>query len=149
MASGENDAANENAKSRGFLTRQWGRVRQLFSDMEARSALRAQMADLDRRGGLDNVLTDLGISRPALESIIRGYPESGRLLPAMAKRLGLDITKLDPRWRYNIQRNCAECQSQGRCRHWLATASAESTEYRAFCPNAELFDPVLESAPEI
>lgn len=142
MTSLEQNGATQNV-GRGFLARQLRRLRQYFSDMQARSALREQMAELDRRGGLDDVLNDIGVSRPAMARIIRGHPEAGRLLPAMAKRLGVDLEKLDPRWRYSIQRACGECPSHRRCRRWLATSLSDSTEYRDFCPNAELFEPAL------
>ena len=84
----------------GVPARRLRNVRQLFSDFLARSTLREQVADLERRGGLDEVLTDIGISRPCLERIIRFYPEAGRLRPAMAKRLGVDADKLDPGSQY-------------------------------------------------
>jgi len=127
----------------GVLARELRGAWQLFSDFLARSALREQVADLERRGGLDDVLNDIGISRPCLERIIRGYPEAGRLLPAMAKRLGADLDKLDPTARYELGRTCGVCRSHRRCRRWLATASAASTDYRAFCANVELLDAAL------
>lgn len=118
-------------------------VRRWVSDWLARGALREEFEDLEHSGCLDDVLIDLGISRWEVERVIRGYPEAGRLMPAMAKRLGLDVEGLEPRMRYMVGQHCAVCQSHRRCRQWLATASAESTAYRDFCPNAALFDTIL------
>ena len=122
-------------------------MRQWVSDFMARSSLREQFADLDRRGGLDEVLNDMGISRAGMDKVIRGFPEAGRLRPAMMKRVGVDFDKLYPRTRYEIGRTCTVCPSHRRCRRWLANAQPKSMEYRAFCPNAELFDAVLEQKP--
>ncbi len=128
---------------RGFVARQWDAVRQFVSDSWARNGLRRQFADLDRRGGLDELLTDIGLSRPELDRIIESHPETGRLMLAMTRRLGLDTNSLDSKSRYQVGRSCAVCNEHGRCRHWLKTAAAESTEYREFCPNAATFDAAL------
>ena len=129
---------------RSFLARQWDAACQVVADFWARNALRRQFADLDRRGGLDELLTDIGLSRPELDRIIESHPETGRLMLAMTRRLGVDADKLDPKSRYQVGRSCAVCNEHGRCRHWLKTASPESTEYREFCPNAAVFDAALE-----
>lgn len=146
MQSLGHDTATPKTNWRGAVARQIAGVRQFLSDVLARSALREQFADLDRRGSLDAVLDDIGVSRPELGRVIRNHPETGRLMPAMAQHLGVDTAKLDPRSRYALGRSCALCQAHGICRHWLATASSESTEYRAFCPNAALFDAALGSS---
>ncbi len=128
------------------IARQLGRARQIFSDLRSRGALRARFADIDSSVGLDDFLKDIGLSRTEMERIVRGSAEAERLLPAMTKRLGVDIEKLSPAQRYRLGKACATCRSHRRCRRWLAAASNESTGYGAFCPNAELFDAALGRA---
>ncbi len=143
------DAPPQKTGLNGVIARQFAGVRQFFSDFVKRSALRAELAELDRRGGLDAVLEDIGITRPEMEKIVGGHPISGRLLSAMAKRLGVDIEKLNPRTRYELGRSCALCSTRRRCRHWLDEASVTSTEYEEFCPNAALLDAVRNRAQQI
>ncbi len=126
----------------GVIARMMAEIRQIFSDITKRAALRAEFMDLDRRGGLDAVLDDIGVTRAELAKIIGGYPVSGRLLPAMARRLGVDIDALDSRSRYDLGRSCAMCQSRRSCRRWLDNDEADGSAYRRFCANAELLDAV-------
>ena len=143
------DAARPQIVRSGFPMRQLAAVWKFWSDFVARNTLRAQFIDLDRRGALDAFLTDVGLCRADLDKLVRNYPESGRLLPAMLAGLKIDADTLDPRTRYELSRGCTLCQSHGRCGHWLATASAAQTnEHRAFCPNVELLDRALPSAPQ-
>lgn len=130
----------------GAIGRVIGEIRQIFSDITKRAALRAEIADLDRRGGLDTVLADIGVTRAELAQMIAGYPVAGRLLPAMARRLGLDIATLDPRSRSALERGCASCRSRRRCRHWLDDPAADSAGYRNFCANMELFERLRANA---
>ena len=134
--------------SPGVVARLIGEVRQILSDITKRAALRAEFTELDRRGGLDVVLDDIGLTRPELAKIIGGYPVSGRMLPAMAQRLGIDVEALDPRSRYQLGRECALCQSRRTCHRWLGNAAAESDGYRKFCPNTVLFDTILAASKE-
>jgi len=143
------DAPSQQAGLNGVMARQLAGVRQFFSDYMKRSALRAELADLDRRGGLDAVLEDIGITRPEMEKIVGGHPVSGRLLASMAKRLGVDLEKLNPRTRYELGRSCSLCSSHRHCRHWLDEAGATSTDYEEFCPNAALLDAVRNRAQQI
>lgn len=147
MQSLAHDTSTPKTTWRSAVTRQLTGVRQYFSDVLARSALREQFADLDRRGGLDDLLRDIGVSRPDMEKIVQNHPETGRLMLAMTERLGVDADKLDPRSRHTLGRSCATCQTHRICRHWLATATKGSTEYRDFCPNAELFDAARGKEP--
>jgi Family of unknown function (DUF6455) len=136
------ETGQPSAAARGVVARLFGELRQIFSDISQRASLRDEFADLDRRGGLDTVLDDIGLTRAELAKIIAGYPVSGRMLPVMAQRLGVDIEALDPRTRYQLARGCALCQSRRTCRRWLAAKPADSTTYREFCPNAEMLDAV-------
>lgn len=133
---------------KGALTRPMARLRQFISNSMSRAALRDEFIDLDRRGSLDAVLDDIGLTRPELDRIVRGYPKAGRLLPMMAKRLGIDINKLDPRSRYQLGQSCAMCVSHSRCQRWLSKAPAESTENKEFCPNADVFEAILAHKKE-
>ncbi len=130
----------------GTLARVVAEIRQIFSDLTRRAALRAEFADLDRRGGLDVVLDDIGVTRAELAKIIAGYPVAGRLLPAMARRLGIDIGALDPHSRHELERGCATCQARRSCRSWLDKPNADRSAYRVFCANAQLFDTICKAA---
>jgi len=130
----------------GAIARVIGEIRQIFSDITKRAALRAELTELDRRGGLDTVLADIGVTRAELAQLIAGHPAAGRLLSGMARRLGLDTEALDPRSRYALERGCAACRSRRDCRHWLDDPAADGAAYRRFCANAELFDTLRKRA---
>lgn len=130
----------------GAVARIVAEIRQICSDLTRRAALRAEFADLDRRGGLDAVLADIGVTRAELARIIAGYPVAGRLLPAMARRLGIDIDALDAPARDALARGCASCAARRDCRRWLDNPSADGAAYRAFCANAQLFDRIRKAA---
>lgn len=130
----------------GIFVRSFAGIRRFFTDAVRRAELRAEFVDLDRRGSLDAVLDDVGLTRGELVRLIRGAPRGGRLRQAMAQRLGIDLDRLDPRSRYQLERSCALCQNQRRCSHWLTREPVDSAAYRHFCPNAEVFDAVLQAA---
>ncbi len=139
MKSLASDRAAVNANQSGIIARQLTGLRRFVSDFFERQALRQKLADLERSGSLEPVLRDLGLTLPEMERIVRGGPEAGRLLPAMAARLGIDIEALDPRVQYALRQTCAMCQAHRQCRRWLACANAERGGYKSFCPNADLF----------
>jgi len=126
------------------LSRGFARIRQRVADFFTRGALADDLLDLERRGLLDALLGDMGLSYGELTRLVRGYPEAGRLLPAMAKRLGIDIESLDPRTRYALQQNCALCSAHRRCRRFLAASAEEGVDPGSFCPNTGLFDGARE-----
>jgi Family of unknown function (DUF6455) len=142
------ETGQPSAAPSGVVARLFGEIRQIFSDISERASLREEFADLDRRGSLDAVLDDIGLTRAELAKIIAGYPVSGRMLPVMAQRLGIDIEALDPRARYQLGRSCALCQSRRSCRRWLEHAGPGDEGYRKFCVNAALFDAVLTEPKE-
>jgi len=142
------ETGQPSAASRGVVARLIGELRQIFSDIADRASLREEFADLDRRGSLDAVLDDIGLTRAELAKIIAGYPVSGRMLPVMAEHLGVDVEALDPHSRYQLGRSCALCQSRRTCRHWLENAAPGDEGYRKFCANAELFDAILAEPKE-
>lgn len=136
----------------GTVSRCVAGVRQFISDAMSRSALRGELAALERNGSLDAVLADVGLDRLDLETMARGYPESERLLPAMAGRLGVELDGLDARSKSALNRTCALCRAHRVCRRWLAaehdkSEKSEKSERHVFCPNAELFDALLAKRP--
>jgi len=143
------DTAEPRTERGGALARPFIGLWQAVSDFLDRSALREELADLDRRCGLDTVLQDLGLTLPEMERIVRGYPEAGRLEHAMAQRLGIELETLDPKTQYAMSQTCAMCQAHRRCRRWLATTGAENVDYKDFCPNAELFDAAMSPGQHI
>ena len=138
------DCVEPAAKGNNLLAR----LRQFIADYWERGAFRAEIANLERRGCLDALLQDMGLSVAEMEQIVHGYPEAGRLMPAMAKRLGVDIEKLDPRVLYALRQNCGLCAAHRRCRHWLRSTSVHTGGAASFCPNSELFETARQSAPK-
>jgi hypothetical protein len=67
-------------------------------------------------------------------------------LTAMLRHFGLDRRQVRERFRSELlaaQTRCAACTETARCRRFLAE-SAESEAPSAFCPNAQLFDKLLQ-----
>jgi hypothetical protein len=64
------------------------------------------------------------------------------LLFAMAERLGVDLGLVEtPAQLGGLQRACNACTAKGRCRQWVAAATAAALdEHRQFCPNADVLD---------
>lgn len=137
------EAARPSARENGAAYRIMASIGRFFSDMKQRAAMRAEFMEYDRNGGLDIVLHDIGLTRPELVTMIGGYPVSGRMLPAMAARVGVDLDAVGIGSRQQLSRGCALCHSRRACRHWLDNAAAEGGAYRKFCPNAEIFDAIL------
>lgn len=133
-------------QSLGVVARQINALKQLFSDFLERQALHDKLVELERGGSLEPVLRDLGLTLPEMERIVRGGPEASRLLPVMAKHLGIDIETLDPRVQYALKQTCAMCNAHRRCRHWLAKDEGGDDAYKDFCPNADLFDAAIKPA---
>lgn len=125
---------------RGFL--------QFCSDVSRRAAMRSEVMDLDRRGSLDPMLHDVGLTRPELLTMIGGYPASGRMLPAMADRVGVDLDSVGIGTRQALSRECALCHTRRACQRWLNNPAAEAEGYRKFCPNAPVLDVILAREAE-
>lgn len=118
-------------------------ILRFLTDMSQRAALREEFMELDRRGSLEPVLHDIGLTRPELLTMIGGYPVSGRLLPAMAERVGVDLNAVGIGTRQALSRECALCHTRRACTRWLGNVAAEPCGYRKFCPNAPVFDAIL------
>ncbi|HVA39220.1 MAG TPA: DUF6455 family protein [Candidatus Binataceae bacterium] len=122
-----------------MVARLAARMKQALSDMRQRHRLREEIGEMERNGGLDSLLADVGLTRGDVDAVIAGFPESGRLLQAMAERLQVDYDSIkDAAIRFELQRTCTMCSTRGRCRTWLR--SAETEGYRDFCPNGARFD---------
>lgn len=129
--------AKENPKSRQAGARALLEgIGRWASDFCRRVAARAEIAGLDRMGGLDALFADLGISRWEVNRMARGYPEAERLLPDMAHRQGIALDRLDARSLYDLRHTCAICDAHHACRRWLAAGGNGEVD---FCPNAMLF----------
>lgn len=135
--------APSDARESGTAKRMITGIRAFFSDMNRRAAMRAEIMDLDRRGSLDPVLHDIGLTRPELLTMIGGYPASGRMLPAMAERVGVDLDRVGIGTRQALSRECALCHTRSACRRWLDNPQADAAGYRNFCPNAAVFDAIV------
>ena len=92
---------------------------------------------------LDRVLSDFGLSRGELGTFLDRAPYSRELLDRMLARLKIDRDELrkDLSLMREIERQCAVCGAQRRCRRWLA--SADRSGYQEFCPNAEAFNQLI------
>lgn len=115
------------------------RARIAYRDMRQRQTLRRELAECALNGELETTLGELGLSLGQVERLVKGYPESSRLLQAMGRRLGVDrIGVKDILTLREMQRSCSLCPSHAECRHWLRSGEGEG--YHAFCPNAGIFD---------
>lgn len=110
-----------------------------LADMRERQALRNDFARWDASGELQAALEAMGLASGQVPSFIEGYPESLRLLPAMAERVGIDLEQVaNPVLRQDMKRVCALCGARARCRRWLQSGKRDG--YREFCANAEMLE---------
>lgn len=124
-------------------------ILRFLTDMSRRAALRAEFMELERKNSLDPVLHDIGVTRPELLTMIRSYPASGRMLPEMAERVGIDLEHVGIGTRQALSRECALCHTRRACKRWLNNADAGAGAYRNFCPNAPVFDAMLAERQEV
>ncbi len=112
-----------------------GRLTRLLAALRERSAVAGGLARLE-----GHEIADLGVTRSELHALTRAGNRSAELLSAMTRRLGVTAAMLDraPETRRDIQRTCALCDAQRRCRRWLRRAGP-AEGHRAFCPNAGSF----------
>ncbi len=116
------------------------RLSRMLRDANARAELRQEFANLEQAGVLDTVLSDMGLSRLEMPTIVENHPGARRRLAGMLRRLGIRTTKavrggVEMR---AIQQACLLCEAGGRCERWLRGSSHDDP--RRFCPNAEAFD---------
>ena len=111
-----------------------------------RRNLTRELADLNA-DQLDRLLGDFGVSRAELDMFIARAPYSRELLDGMLARLKIsrDDLQRDRAVQRDIEHHCAVCDSQRRCRLWLA-GNGDGLGYHRFCPNAEAFDSLLDRA---
>lgn len=121
------------------------RIGRAVDNARARSELRSEFAHLDQAGELDLVLSDIGLSRSELPTLVHNHPGAARRLAAMLKRLRIKLApevENDAEMRA-IQRTCLLCAASGHCDRWLATESSDNPH--RFCPNGDAFDDLVTS----
>jgi hypothetical protein len=112
-------------------------------DAQVRAELEHEFDCLDRVGELDGVLANLGLSRGGVPVLLENYPGAMRRFAAMTARLGIGAGKA-PTARAGIdalfgaRRRCLFCSERRQCEAWLRGGVRDG--YRAFCPNAAVFD---------
>lgn len=118
------------------VARTW--MRQAAERRERRCLAREfeDLADHDRA----RVLADAGLEPGELRALIAHAPASTDLMARMIGRLEVEARLRGDRAALGeVRRNCALCAAQRCCRRWL-DRGADSAGYRAFCPNAGIFD---------
>jgi hypothetical protein len=143
MAELQDNTVNARVTWRDAIAGGVATIKRVFADKLRRSALREEIAAMDRAGTLDAILDDLGLSRWEMERIVRQYPEADQLLPTMAYHLGLDLDKIEPHTLYSLRHACSLCDAHRQCRHFLAQGKSESAP---FCPNTKVFETLREAA---
>jgi hypothetical protein len=113
---------------------------------------RASLAGLDRCGTSEiaRMAHDLSLTTNELRALARKGPDSARLLYRRMADLGIDrdsIAKSDPRLMRDMQKNCALCESKGRCRHDLARG-ADRCVWASYCPSDPLLNELMSSHRE-
>lgn len=105
-------------------------------DAATRRRLAREFAELNTPD-LDRVLAEIGCTRADLSVIIANAPRANLLLGMMLERLGLEycFAVAGAEMKREIERRCAACIVQDRCRRWLRR-EWQDEEYRNFCPNA-------------
>lgn len=106
--------------------------------VSARRKLRRELAFIDSNGDLDAILTDVGLTRAQVGTLVAGSPDARHLLMAMLERLGIAERRVPTATMREMGWACTTCADKRRCREWLA--SGEEAGFRAFCPNAALLD---------
>ena len=116
------------------------RLSRVMRDARARAELRQELAHLEEAGALDAVLSDAGLSRSEVPTIVENHPGAAQRLAGMLRRLGIRSTAAarGGAEMQAIQRTCLLCRASGRCDRWLHGSSKDDP--RRFCPNAEAFD---------
>lgn len=142
------DATRMGSPQGGMTSRLMRGFLQFWSDVSRRAAMRSEIMDLDRRGSLDTMLHDVGLTRPELMTMIDGYPASGRMLRPMADRIGVHLESVGIGTRHALSRECAFCHTHRACQRWLDNPAAEAEGYRKFCPNAPVLDVILAREAE-
>ena len=135
------------AAPQGALSRACERIADAVAtalrDAWSRHRLAAELADLAAYGELEHVLGEAGFSASQVGRLIADHPTAPRLLQGMTGRLGIEAAQLEDRLlRRQIEHTCSTCASQRRCRRWLRSGATGG--YGDFCPNAGLFDSLLE-----
>lgn len=108
---------------------------------------RASLAGLDACGGseLARMAHDLSLTTNELRALARKGPDSARLVYCRMADLGIDrnsIAASDPRLLREMQKDCALCESKGRCRHDLARG-ADPSAWARYCANDQALNALV------
>jgi uncharacterized protein YjiS (DUF1127 family) len=116
------------------------RLSRVMRDAHARAELRQELAHLEEAGALDAVLSDAGLSRSEVPTIVENHPGAAQRLAGMLSRLGIRSAAAarGSAQMQSIQRTCLLCRASARCDRWLHGSSNDDP--RRFCPNADAFD---------
>lgn len=108
--------------------------------------LEREFAQLEAMGSLDSTLTDIGLTRSQIESLLAGYADSPDLLGRMLARLGIDPARLPAQSLRTMTWACTTCADKRQCRTWLDEGGDK--DFHEFCPNAAQLDEAMPSSPE-
>ena len=103
----------------------------------ARRQAIAEIANLDNQGLLDEVLSDMSLTRDDLDYIVNADPAVQPRLTAMVERLGIGdkIAKMPSRWSHDLSLVCKTCPRPEECDKWMRSGATEGFE--RFCDNAQ------------
>jgi hypothetical protein len=88
---------------------------------------------------VERMAHDAGVTTEELRELVRRGSASADLLLERMAALDLDkneVKKLEPEAFRDLQRVCAMCESQGRCKHDL-TRDPNNPAWKSYCPNVE------------
>ena len=141
MSQAQGDAS-DTGKIGCYTRKLAARVRTAIHDRSEQLRLREEFRSILGANHEADVLEALRLPRGQIEAFIEGHPAAKRLLPRMAKQLGIGLdTVTDNGTRNEIMVNCAVCTAKKSCAKWLdAYPCAEPPE---FCRNGPEFDRLL------
>ena len=120
------------------------RIMFMIEDGRERSVLRHEPGISSAQGELGRPLAEPDPVRSHASRPLLGHPGAARRLPAMARRIGVDVTTLPTTSTMrDLEWHCMGCRSWGLCRIWLAS-DTEGDGYRTFCPNAETLEQIRD-----
>ena len=107
-----------------------------LASWRAHQCARAELEGQAATSELDQVLSDIGLSRSDLPALLALDPDSPAGLNQMAARLGISPQTLAlGGGQRELRRRCLACRNKDPCDHWLKEAEAPEAA-PSFCPNA-------------
>jgi uncharacterized protein YjiS (DUF1127 family) len=106
-------------------------------------ALDCELAELETQGDLDKVLDDVGLSRSDIPRLLGSHPGCAHQLARMLEALRIAPQQLESKTEMReVELRCIGCATWRRCRDWLDSEAADD-RWRDFCPNANVFAPLV------